>query len=86
MKKIFTILVLVILLSQVFSSKAYASHGAPVGACEAGFELHHFLDHDGEHMHKHIGLSQDLNGDGYICMKIINPHLHLHVDNYLPLP
>jgi hypothetical protein len=37
-------------------------------------------------MHHHIGVTQDLNADGFICMRIVAQDLHLHVDNSLPLP
>lgn len=79
-------LVVVFLLSTILTSAAYASGGNPVGSCPPGFDLTDFMDHTGPHMHSHIGLNQDLNGDGFICMKIVSGDMHLHVDNYLPLP
>jgi len=85
MKKIHIVLVLVFVLSLFLTSVASASPGNPVGGCEPGFELHLFMDHDGEHMHKHIGVPQDLNGDGYTCLKMLPNNLHLHVDNSVPL-
>jgi hypothetical protein len=36
-------------------------------------------------MHQHIGVDQDLNGDGYICMKMLSNDLHLHVDDSISL-
>ena len=84
-KKLFSALMVVLLLSQVFSITAFASDGQPAGRCAPPFELHPFMDHSGDHMHQHIGVDRDLNGDGFICMKMISPDLHLHVDNSIPL-
>jgi hypothetical protein len=86
MKKMFYIFLVTLLVSLFITNIAFASHGAPVGGCLPKFELHDFMDHSGEHMHQHIGVDQDLNGDGYICVKMLSNDLHLHVDNYLPLP
>ena len=85
MKIQFSILLVVLLASFWPVGLALADHGDPVGGCPSGFELHHFMDHTGEHMHQHIGLTQDLNGDGWICMQMIPNDLHLHVDNGVPL-
>ncbi|MCI0521190.1 MAG: hypothetical protein L0Z70_13165 [Chloroflexi bacterium] len=85
MKKLTVILSVVILASLALAPLALASEGAPAGNCPPPFELHHFHDHSGEHMHRHIGVDRDLNGDGYICMKMLPNDLHLHVDNALPL-
>ena len=86
MKKLFSIFLVTLLVSLFLVSTALASHGDPVGRCLPNFELHHFMDHSGEQMHQHIGINQDLNGDGYICMKMLPNDLHLHVDNSIPLP
>lgn len=75
-----------LLISMWVASPALAEHGDPVGSCPPVFELHHFMDHSGEHMHQHIGVDQDLNGDGWICMQMLPNDLHLHVDNSIPLP
>jgi hypothetical protein len=84
--KIFLSVILIALLVSLFvPSIAFASEGTPIGGCPVGFDLHPFMEHDGEHMHRHIGVTQDLNGDGYICMKMLTNDLHLHVDNSLPL-
>ncbi len=64
------------------ATPALAEHGAPAGNCPAAFELHHFMDH-AEHPDHHIGLAQDLNGDGWICMRPLSIGLHIHVDNTL---
>ena len=86
MKKMFSILLVVSLASLFLATPVFASHGDPVGSCVPFFELHHFMEHDGDPMHTHIGITQDLNGDGYICMLKLTNNLHLHVDNRLPLP
>lgn len=85
MRKLFSILLVTLLMSLFLVPAAFASHGDPVGSCPPNFELHHFMDHSGDHMHRHIGVDRDLNGDGYTCMKMLSPDLHLHVDNLLPL-
>lgn len=86
MKKLLSILLVMLVMSFIFINTALASNGGLVGSCPPNFELHHFMDHSGEQMHQHIGLNQDLNGDGYICMKMLPNDLHLHVDNSIPLP
>ena len=69
MKRWMPVLLVVVLLSQLFSATAYAAPGVPVGGCLPGFQLHEFMDHSGD-MHMHIGVTEDL---------------HLHVDNTVPL-
>ncbi|HJS29652.1 MAG TPA: hypothetical protein VJ768_08525 [Anaerolineales bacterium] len=86
MKKLFPVIMIMLLLSLFFASPAFADQGEPVGSCPPSFELHPFMDHSGDPMHQHIGVDQDLNGDGYICMKMLPNDLHLHVDNSLPSP
>ena len=86
MKTLLSVLLITLLVSLFLAVPAFASHGDPVGSCPSSFELHHFMDHPGEHMHRHIGVDRDLNGDGYICMKMLPNNLHLHVDNFRPLP
>jgi hypothetical protein len=84
MKKVVYTFLIVMILSLSLVNVAFAEHGEPAGSCPAPFELHHFMEHSGEHMHVHIGVDQDLNGDGYICMLPVTDTLHLHVDNTLP--
>jgi len=86
MKKTYSVLLVTLLVSLFLAPTAFASPVDPVGSCPPGFELHHFMDHDGDHMHRHIGVDRDLNGDGYICMKMLPNDLHLHVDISVPLP
>ena len=85
MKKILAVFIVILLLSQVFTVSAFAAGSMPVGGCLPGFELMPIMDHTGDMMDMHIGITVDLNGDGYICMKVISPDLHLHIDNTVPL-
>jgi hypothetical protein len=86
MKKLLSILLVVSVAALFLANPAFASHGDPVGGCLVFFELHHMMDPSGEPMHRHIGITVDLNGDGYLCMLMLSEELHLHVDNFLPLP
>jgi hypothetical protein len=85
MRTLLSVLLVALLVSLFVPSIAFASEGVPLGSCPVGFDLHPFMDHTGDPMHTHIGVAQDLNGDGYICMKMLPNDLHLHVDNSLPL-
>lgn len=87
MRKLFSSLLLVVLLLQVFGSAVSAAPGAPVGSCPPGFELHMAMSHDGDYMHQHVGTDTDLNGDGWICVKFVSvdSNIHVHIDNNLPL-
>ena len=84
MKRLTCITLALVLMTLFITPAAFASEGAPAGSCPPVFELHHFMDHPDDHMHEHIGLSVDLNGDGFICMKMLPSGAHLHVDNNLP--
>lgn len=86
MKKLFSISIITLLISLFFVTAALASDGDPGGGCPPNLELHHLMDHSDEHMHPYIGVDQDLNSDGYLCMKMLPNDLHLHVDNSMPLP
>lgn len=95
MRKNFLVTMLLVgLILLAFTSVTLASHGEePAGACPSGFELHHagMHDHEGHDegmAHRHVGLDSDLNGDGYWCVKHVGgaQHVHVHVDNDLPLP
>jgi hypothetical protein len=85
MKRQFLLIVVLILVSLFSVSVAFASNGDPVGSCPGKFDPHPFMDHE-EHEEHHIGLTKDLNGDGWICVKHLSNGLHVHVDNILPLP
>lgn len=87
-KTIFALLIAMLLVFSV-AVTAFADVAVPTGECPNSFELHHMMahDHDGEHMHHHIGNDKDQNGDGYLCMKHVGAdgNNHVHVDNYVPL-
>ena len=85
MKKTVHIFLIVLILSLTLVNTALASPGDPAGGCPPVFELHHIMDHTGDHMHQHIGVDQDLNGDGYICVNHLSATMHLHIDNSIPL-
>lgn len=84
MKKSVHIFLIVLILSLTLVNTALAGPGEVAGGCPPGFELHHFMDHSGDHMHQHIGVNSDLNGDGYICVKHVSATRHLHIDNSIP--
>ncbi len=84
MKKTLLSLTLVLVLVFVFSAvPVSASTGqVPVGTCPPGCELGtEFMDHTDHEMH--IGLTVDLNGNGFICVKHLNNGLHVHVDDVI---
>ena len=81
MKKVVYTFLIVMILSLSLVNVAFADHGEPAGGCPRNFELHHFMEHEGDPMHVHIGAVQDLNGDGYICVRHLTETKHLHVDN-----
>ena len=85
MKKTIYILLINLILSLTLVNTALASPGEPAGGCPPVFELHHFMDHTGDHMHQHIGVNRDLNGDGYICVRHLSDTRHLHIDNSIPI-
>ncbi|MEW5957920.1 MAG: hypothetical protein AB1801_09370, partial [Chloroflexota bacterium] len=81
MKRLFAALILVMLVSLNTGPAVLADHSVPIGGCPEPFdELHHAYLHDLHH-EGHIGTDADQNGDGYICVKHISPHKHLHIDN-----
>jgi hypothetical protein len=86
MKTIFSVLLITLLITVLLPAQAFASPTDPAGSCPPAFELHMFMDHSGDPLHVHIGVDRDLDGDGYICMKMLPNDLHLHVDNSTPLP
>ena len=89
MKKTTFSLLLIVLLTLVIPTTAFAEGNAPVGDCPASFNLHMVMDHANhvDHMHKHVGNDSDKNGDGFICGKHVgkNGNVHVHIDNNLPL-
>ena len=85
MKKFFLSGLIAMVLMFSFAPSVFAADGQPpAGSCSNGFETHEFGHHmDGGHTH-HIGITEDLNGDGLICVKHLPNGLHVHVDNVLP--
>ena len=75
---------LMLVLSVVGSASAA---GNPVGGCPDSFDLHMVMTHE-EHGHRHVGTETDLNGDGWICAKVVGAtgKNHVHIDNNIPLP
>ena len=84
--KLVFLLILVMLLSQLTVSAAFAAREYE-GTCPEGFALVSAMHHDDDgHHHRHVGTSADQNGDGDICVKHITPDeaIHVHIDNNLP--
>jgi hypothetical protein len=87
MKKLVLILLVVLMLAIVFPYTAFAAGNQPGGGCPTGFTLMNYMDPAGDPMNMtHIGGKLDMNGDGFICMKMLTPDFCLHVDNSIPLP
>lgn len=85
MKKLTMVTLVTIMLAVFLVIPALAApQNLPIGACPVGFELHPFMMHEGEHEDHdhHIGLAQDLNRDGYICVMHLDS-FHVHMDNVL---
>lgn len=93
-RNLFSMLIIV-LMALTIAPAALADHsGAPSGACPDGFDLHHVAQHDHHQhdegkVHRHVGFDSDmdLNGDGYWCVKHVDAaqHIHVHIDNNVPL-
>ena len=78
-----TVLLIIFLMALFLpTASTNAAGNAPID-CPPGFELHHYMAHEGDPMHRHIGVSFDLNGDGMMCMKELPNGFHLHIDNAL---
>jgi len=86
MKRFLFISIIGLLLIFSVVGTAFAT-GNPVGGCPDSFELHMVMPHE-EHGHHHVGVDTDLNGDGYLCAKVVgaNGTNHVHIDNNIPLP
>jgi hypothetical protein len=69
------------------SVRSASAESDPLGGCPDSFELHMVMPHE-EHGHHHVGTDTDLNGDGWICAKVVgaNQTNHVHIDNNVPLP
>ena len=93
MKRIPYAMVLAILLLAARPAASLAATTPPpgaIGACPTGFDYMDasMLGMDGMGDHIHAGIQVDLNGDGWVCMQQVTPTggVHVHVDDYLPLP
>lgn len=87
MKRTLSLLLLLALVVMMSVQTALAS--TPVGGCPEGYTLENFMGHTGPRVHEghiHAGVVEDTNGDGSICMKMVSPVIHVHVDNLVPLP
>ncbi len=83
-RKLTLIILVAILLAVVAIAPAKAETTGPIGSCPTGFTLMSVMQYDSME-HTHIGITVDLNQDGYLCMMEATPQLHVHVDDYLPL-
>lgn len=83
MKRLLVLMFLLVLFSLFMVSTALANDGEPQGSCPVNFERHPFMEHE-DHEDHHIGITQDINGDGLICVKHLSNGLHVHMDNVLP--
>ena len=87
MKKLLSVLLVAALLSIIFTFPAFAAGNQPVGGCPTGFSLTSYMDStEGPMNMSHIGVKVDLNGNGFVCMKMVTPDFCLHVDDSIPLP
>lgn len=78
---LFSMLLAIVLVFAVAPTVFAADGQPPVGSCPNGFTPHMLDMHDGMEMdHVHVGLTVDLNGDGWICVKEMGTY-HIHVDN-----
>jgi hypothetical protein len=82
MKKLITILIIVLLVSLILVSTAIASPGKPVGSCRRGYKLELLDQHLGESVNLFLNPVFDRNGDGYICAQYYANGVHHHLDNF----
>lgn len=82
MKKILLTVLTALVLVFTLVSPVLAASQAP-SACPTGFELHEIGDHM-DHPDHHIGVTEDLNGNGFLCMKMVANGLHVHADDFIP--
>ena len=82
MKKILLTSLLALVLVLTLVSPVLAASQAP-SACPPGYTLHLIGDHL-DHPDHHIGVAQDLNGNGTLCMRPVGNGLHVHVDDMIP--
>ncbi len=84
MKKVIAIVMVMLILSSIFTFTAFAKGSPPTGTCAPGFSLMAVMNPPADMGHMHIGLGQDLNGDGYVCMQMVTPDYCLVVDDVKP--
>jgi len=80
-KTLLTVLTVLVLVFTLVSPVLAASQAPSV--CPTGFELHQIGDHM-DHPDHHIGVAVDLNGNGFLCMKMLVNGLHVHADDMIP--
>ncbi len=90
MKRLLVLTLVLTLLALLIPLSPVKADSTPVGSCptSGGFTLMPYMDMGGMPGmdHLHAGLAVDLNGDGYICMAVVDGgSVHVHVDDYLPL-
>lgn len=81
-KSLLYLLLMVVVVFSVFPATTVFAEDSPMpqASCPTGFMLMVMEEDPTAHDH-HIGLSKDLNGDGYLCMKELKSGSHVHVDN-----
>lgn len=81
MKKPLLSVLTALVLVFIMVAPVLAAGPAP-SLCPTGFELHEIGDHT-EHPDHHIGVVEDLNNNGFLCMKALGNGLHVHVDDVI---
>jgi len=79
MKKLLVVLLLVLLMSSLSVGQAVAAEKT-TGGCPTGFSLHEIGAHI-DHPDHHKGLVEDLNKNGFLCMKELGNGFHVHMDD-----
>ena len=82
MKKLFPILIIVLLVSLISVSTVFAAPGKPAGSCKRGFNLQLMDKHLGESASLFLNPAVDKNGDGYVCVQSFGNGMHRHLDNF----
>ena len=82
MKKILSILLIMLLVSLILVSTVYASPEKPSGSCKRGYNLQSMDKHFGESASLLLNPATDKNGDGYICVQSYSNGQHRHLDNF----
>jgi hypothetical protein len=82
MKKLIPILIIVLLVSLILVSTAFAGPGKPRWTCKPGYKLEPLALHTGESPSLFLNPALDTNGDGYICAQYYTSGQHRHLDNF----